>query len=72
MASGVVIRKRHINLTIYHRSLGYVAQISNSLFQTYDAILLSTNVHLAIDTVDFRVEAQKDAISLGEVIFQQR
>ena len=38
-------------------SLRYATQGSNSLFQKFNAILLSTDVDLAVDAVNFRVES---------------
>jgi hypothetical protein len=37
--------------------------------ETLNAMVLATDVHLTVETVDFRVETQQDAISGGEETF---
>ena len=52
-------------------SLRYATQGSNSLFQKFNAILLSTDVDLAVDAINVGVESQNDAKCLGERIDQR-
>ena len=55
----------------YHWSLRHLTQVSNSLLQQFDTVLLALNVDLTTDAVDFWVETQRDAKSLGKVIGQR-
>lgn len=54
----------------YQLGLCHSTEKSHCFLETLNAIVLATDVHLTVETVDFRVETQQDAISGGEEILQ--
>ena len=53
---------------LYQNILSGYTKLLNSLLELTEEFLLSSDVHLTVDAVDFRVESEEDAVYTQEML----